>query len=83
MCIVRCELTCYEQSCDIGHVTFVSALVIGKPLAVKPSKIVAGHDPDKTNEWLQALADAINKKVQLCISVSAAQAYLALTLCYK
>jgi TRAF3-interacting protein 1 len=39
------------------------ALVLAKPMAAKPSKIVAGHDADKTNELLQALAEAINKKV--------------------
>ena len=39
------------------------ALVLGRSLAAKPSKIVAGHEADKTNEWLQALAEAINKKV--------------------
>ncbi|KAK2178911.1 hypothetical protein NP493_525g06005 [Ridgeia piscesae] len=38
-------------------------LVNGTSLAVKPTKIVAGHEPDKTNEFLQALATAINKKV--------------------
>jgi len=40
-----------------------AALVLGKAIAAKPSKIIAGHDADKTNELLQALADAINKKV--------------------
>jgi TRAF3-interacting protein 1 len=44
-------------------VFFCLALVLAKPIAAKPSKIVAGHDADKTNELLQALAEAINKKV--------------------
>ncbi|KAI0233480.1 TRAF3-interacting protein 1 [Lamellibrachia satsuma] len=43
----------------IDYVVFVSGTQIG----VKPTKIVAGHDPDKTNEFLQTLAAAINKKV--------------------
>ena len=41
----------------------LTALVIGKDLSVRPSKVVAGHDPEKTNEFLQAMAAAINKKV--------------------
>ncbi|XP_046580132.1 TRAF3-interacting protein 1-like isoform X5 [Haliotis rubra] len=38
-------------------------LVTGKSLSVRPQKIVAGHEPDKTNEFLQVLAEAINMKV--------------------
>jgi len=37
--------------------------VIGKTVAAKPSKIIAGHEADRTNELLQALAEAINKRV--------------------
>ena len=40
-----------------------SALVLGKTLPVKPTKIIAGHEPEKTNELLQGLAEAVNKKV--------------------
>ena len=36
-------------------------MVTGKSLSVKPVKIVAGHEPEKTNEFLQSLAAAINK----------------------
>ncbi|RUS90328.1 hypothetical protein EGW08_001926 [Elysia chlorotica] len=43
-------------------IDMVSA-VTGKSLNVKPVKIVAGHEPERTNEFLQALADAINKNV--------------------
>jgi TRAF3-interacting protein 1 len=38
-------------------------MVVGKSLSVKPAKIVAGHEPEKTNEFLQCLAAAINKGV--------------------
>ncbi|KAK3761463.1 hypothetical protein RRG08_045690 [Elysia crispata] len=41
----------------------IVAAVTGKSLSVKPVKIVAGHEPERTNEFLQALADAINKNV--------------------
>ncbi|NXF84161.1 MIPT3 protein, partial [Sclerurus mexicanus] len=30
-------------------------LVTGEPLAVKPARVVAGHEPEKTNEFLQAI----------------------------
>lgn len=33
-------------------------------LGVKPNKIVAGHEPIKTNEFLQALAFALEKQVR-------------------
>ncbi|KAL3837210.1 hypothetical protein ACJMK2_022581 [Sinanodonta woodiana] len=39
------------------------SLVNNKTLSVKPQKVVAGHEPEKTNEFLQALATAISKKV--------------------
>ncbi|XP_033625352.1 TRAF3-interacting protein 1-like isoform X1 [Asterias rubens] len=40
----------------------VVAIVNKKPLSVKPSKIVAGHEPEKTNELLQEIARAISSK---------------------
>lgn len=45
-------------------------MVVGKSLSVKPAKIVAGHEPEKTNEFLQSLAAAINKGVtKLCLGI--------------
>jgi len=35
----------------------------GKPLTAKPGKIVSGQEPDKTNEFLQALASIIEQKI--------------------
>ncbi|XP_067111318.1 TRAF3-interacting protein 1 isoform X3 [Osmerus mordax] len=34
----------------------VVMLVSGEPLAAKPARIVAGHEPERTNELLQAIA---------------------------
>jgi len=42
-----------------------SALVLGKPMSVKPSRIIAGQEPEKTNEFLQSIARAAQKKVLL------------------
>nr|XP_037279574.1 TRAF3-interacting protein 1-like [Rhipicephalus microplus] len=38
-------------------------IVTGSALPVRPSKIVAGHESDKTNEFLQVLAKSAAKKV--------------------
>jgi len=40
-----------------------AALVLGQPLSVKPSRVIAGQEPEKTNEFLQAIARAVQKKV--------------------
>ncbi|XP_076337715.1 intraflagellar transport 54 [Tachypleus tridentatus] len=41
----------------------VVVMVTGEPLSVRPSKIVAGHEADKTNELLQALGKAVIDKM--------------------
>ena len=43
--------------------TAYTALVLGQTLSVKPSRIVAGQEPEKTNDFLQAVARAVQKKV--------------------
>ncbi|XP_071534820.1 uncharacterized protein IFT54 isoform X3 [Panulirus ornatus] len=44
-------------------------LATGENLAVRPSKIVAGHEADKTNEWLQALARAVAQNIDSSTAV--------------
>ncbi|XP_019719467.1 TRAF3-interacting protein 1-like [Hippocampus comes] len=41
----------------------VVVLVTGEPLAVRPAHIVAGHEPEKTNELLQAIAKCCLSKM--------------------
>ena len=58
------------EQCDVCYMCFslpllfyAAALVLGHPLPVKPSRIIAGQEPEKTNEFLQAIARAVQKKV--------------------
>ncbi|XP_026494302.2 TRAF3-interacting protein 1 [Vanessa tameamea] len=52
-----------------GKILFLTKIIsvvgttTGKSLTVKPSKIVAGQEPDKTNELLQCLAFALDNKL--------------------
>uniref|UniRef100_A0ABM5EK15 TRAF3-interacting protein 1 isoform X3 n=1 Tax=Pogona vitticeps TaxID=103695 RepID=A0ABM5EK15_9SAUR len=41
----------------------VVIIVTGEPLAVKPARIVAGHEPERTNELLQAIAKCCLNKL--------------------
>lgn len=41
----------------------VVMLVSGEPLAAKPARIIAGHEPEKTNELLQAIAKCCLNKL--------------------
>ena len=38
-------------------------MISGDSLSVRPSKVVAGQEADKTNEFLQAIARAVSSKV--------------------
>ena len=38
------------------------AFTIGEVIPMKPSKVVAGHEPERTNEFLQLLGTAIIRK---------------------
>ena len=42
------------------------AFTMGRQVGCRPTKVVAGHEPEKTNEFLQLLAAAIIDKV-VCI----------------
>ncbi|XP_071977598.1 TRAF3-interacting protein 1 isoform X2 [Engystomops pustulosus] len=41
----------------------VVILVAGEPLSVKPARVVAGHEPEKTNEFLQAIGKCCLSKL--------------------
>ncbi|NXG14045.1 MIPT3 protein, partial [Grallaria varia] len=41
----------------------VVVMVTGEPLAVKPARVVAGHEPEKTNEFLQAIGKCCLNKL--------------------
>jgi len=45
------------------------SFALGENLNAKPSKIVSGQEPAKTNEFLQALAQVIDKKIDTSIAV--------------
>lgn len=41
----------------------VVVLVSGEPLSAKPARIVAGHEPERTNELLQRIGKCCLSKV--------------------
>ncbi|OXB55138.1 hypothetical protein ASZ78_012567 [Callipepla squamata] len=44
-------------------------LVTGEPLSVKPARVVAGHEPEKTNEFLQAIGKCCLNKLSSDVAV--------------
>ncbi|EDQ89847.1 uncharacterized protein MONBRDRAFT_16803 [Monosiga brevicollis MX1] len=59
-----------QQKMDfLDKAIFATAFTIGKSLSAKSSKIVAGHDPENTNVWLQAMAYAVRKKLDSSAAV--------------
>lgn len=55
----------------------VVMLVSGEPLAAKPARIVAGHEPEKTNELLQVIAKCCLNKVSPAIKDHSATVLLS------
>ena len=53
----------------LNKLVVIVSLVVGEQLTVKPSKIAAGAEADKTNELFQCLAKAINMKVEKALIV--------------
>ncbi|KAM6268437.1 TRAF3-interacting protein 1 isoform 2-T2 [Porphyrio hochstetteri] len=44
-------------------------MVTGEPLSVKPVRVVAGHEPEKTNEFLQAIGKCCLDKLSSDVAV--------------
>jgi TRAF3-interacting protein 1 len=53
---------------------FFIEVITGTNLTVRPTKIIAGHEPSKTNELLQAIGKALDKKVSAQCSITERQA---------
>ncbi|XP_075367863.1 TRAF3-interacting protein 1 isoform X1 [Mycteria americana] len=44
-------------------------MVTGEPLSVRPARVVAGHEPEKTNEFLQAIGKCCLNKLSSDVAV--------------
>ena len=47
----------------IEKAVFCVSFAVGEALSVKPGKVVAGQEPEKTNEFLQMLARVVKEKI--------------------
>ena len=47
----------------IEKAVFCVSFAVGETLSVKPGKVVAGQEPEKTNEFLQMLARIVKEKI--------------------
>ena len=47
----------------IEKAVFCVSFAVGETLSVKPGKVVAGQEPEKTNEFLQMLARVVKEKI--------------------
>jgi hypothetical protein len=57
------DKNCVWDDCFLLHTAFTT----GELIKVKPTKVVAGHEAERTNEFLQILSITILKEVQCTI----------------
>ena len=68
-CYIKWNLFYFYFSDKEGKIKYLEKVIdcvsfaLGENLTAKPSKIVSGQEPQKTNEFLQALAQIIDKKI--------------------
>ena len=61
--------TCILYNYYIHVHLYVAAFTTGEVVKLKPTKVVAGHDAERTNEFLQVLSISILKQVRPLIDI--------------